>query len=177
MKQKQGWRVGKSPLNLSIADLRSYLSYITYHRLICICMPESLNSTQRSRLTAVSSVELRGSGIDKPCFILVEEYPVPKAHYFADIRNYVLRSLQHETIPSLNWFTCWCIFIQTHIHMYTCIHICMYVCMYVCMEYMFTCMYALEWSKIQKFLRLALHNPPFVLCLPTITSTKFDRDW
>ena len=35
---KQKWRVGKSPLNLSIADLRSYLSYITYHRVICICV-------------------------------------------------------------------------------------------------------------------------------------------
>src|SRR6218665_1208003 len=53
--RSRGWRVGKSPLNLSIADLRSYLSYITYHRLICICMPESPSSTQRSKLTAVSN--------------------------------------------------------------------------------------------------------------------------
>src|SRR6218665_1144398 len=53
--KSRGWRVGKSPLNLSITDLRSYLSYITYHRLICICMPESPSSTQRSKLTAVSN--------------------------------------------------------------------------------------------------------------------------
>src|SRR6218665_564267 len=51
--KSRGWREGESPLNLSIADLRSYLAYITYHRIISICMPESLNTTQRSRLTAV----------------------------------------------------------------------------------------------------------------------------
>src|SRR6218665_4060689 len=54
--------------------------------------------------------------------------------------------------------------------MYVCMHVHMHVCMYICV-------YVLEWSKIQKFLRLALHNPSFVLCMPTITSTKFDRDW
>src|SRR6218665_3276176 len=35
----------------------------------------------------------------------------------------------------------------------------------------------LVWSKNKKFHRVALHNPPFVLCLPTSTSTKFERDW
>src|SRR6218665_538932 len=78
-----------------------------------------------------SSVELRDS-----CFILVEEYPVPKAH----LQIIIYSGLCSMKLSHLS--TCWCLFIRTHIHMYTCIHVCMYVCMYVCMEYMFTCMYA-----------------------------------
>src|SRR6218665_746077 len=55
MKQKQGMEGGEITSEFEYSRPRSYLSYITFHRIICICMPESLNSTQRSRLIAVSN--------------------------------------------------------------------------------------------------------------------------
>src|SRR6218665_964850 len=61
MKQKEGMEGGEITSEFEYsrrsADLHSYLSYITYHILICICMPESPSSTQRSKLTAVSNSE------------------------------------------------------------------------------------------------------------------------
>src|SRR6218665_3293805 len=96
--------------------------------------------------------------------------PTCIAHAHTDIQIYKNYTFVHTYIHTYRYknthlrISLYTMCIQNYIHAY--IHTYVYVCMsvYVCM---------LEWSKIKKFLRVALHNPPFVLCLPTITSTKF----
>src|SRR6218665_4006440 len=56
--------------------------------------------------------------------------------------------------------TCWCLFIRTHIHMYTCINVCMHVCIYVCM---YVCMYVCTYVCLYAYMYAYMHT-----CIPYI---------
>src|SRR6218665_2723748 len=98
-----------------------------------------------------SSVELRDS-----CFILVEEYPVPKAH----LQIIIYSGLCSMKLSHLS--TCWCLFIRTHIHMYICMYVCMYVwntCLHVCMHVrIYVCMYVCMFVRMFAYMHTCMHT-------------------